>query len=236
MKILAVTQNSFQPRFCINNNLSTNFSTIRIASAQGVDTVSFGRAAKDAEPMRRLFKYGMIDIHSGKPVIDPEWFTKVLQNGFFERTIQSIVKGITPYEDCLQKVEAELFNEIKQFARTNPTYKLDDVIQKLAPRAQIKLLTMQRPIFEELRSKSHLLPEEQKKAFDELMNKTEKQLNNKPIIYKFSKKEFKYKLERINEGIKNRGISAEISTMQIIPTTSHTPIDFKLFFIYFFRI
>jgi hypothetical protein len=58
-----------------------------------------------------------------------------------------------------------------------------------------------------------MLPPEQKTAFDELMTTTEKQLENQPIPYKFSKKEFRYQLERIGQDIKRRGIPEEIKTM-----------------------
>ena len=179
-----------------------------------LNELSFGRSAKNAEVLRALFKYGMIDIHSGKPLIDPEWLKKALQKGLFEKPIQTIVKSISPLEDCLHNVEAELFKKIKSQAKINPSLKLSDVIQKLAPLAQIELLKKQRPIFEKLKQLSNIFPKSQKNAFDELMYTTEMQLQNKPIVYKFSKKEFKYQLERIAGDIRRRGLPEEIKTME----------------------
>ena len=178
------------------------------------DSVSFGRVAENAEKMRGLFKYGVIDIHTGQYIIDPEWFKEVLQNGLFNRSIQTIVRTLKPIEDRLHKVEGELFTKLEEIAKEHPLYRLDDAIQKLAPQAQVRLLNLQRPIFEKLKAISYKLPAEQKAAFDELMNTTEKQLENKPIVYKFSKKEFRYQLERINQGIMRRGIPEEVKAME----------------------
>lgn len=213
MRILQIGLLSPSNKIQKTNNKSTthNFAVTRPLA---VDTVSFGRVAENAEKMRSLFKYKMIDIHTGQPLIDPEWFKESLQNGLFEHSIQHIVKTLKPFEECLHKVEAELFSKMERFAKTNPLYRLDDVIQRLAPKAQADLLELQRPIFEKLKKISAKLPSEQKQAFDELMENAEKQLVNKPITYKFSKKEFKYQLERIAQDTKRRGIADEVKSVE----------------------
>lgn len=214
MKILSIgLGNPYKNKIQKTNNYAGYYNSQTVTKPYALDSVSFGRVAENAEAMRRMFKYGVIDINTGKYCIDPEWFTESLQNGLFNRSIQSVVKAIKPLSDRLHNVEAELFSKIEEISKTHPLFRLDDVIQMLAPQAQIELRNIQRPIFDKLKNLSFRLPPEQKAAFDELMETTEKQLKNKPITYKFSKQEFRYKLERISQDIKRRGISDEIKTM-----------------------
>lgn len=214
MKILAIgLGNPYINKIQKTNNITGNYSTPAVTKSYAPDSVSFGRVAENAEKMRTLFKYGVIDIHTGQYVIDPDWFQELLQNGLFNRSIQTVVKTLKPIEDRLHKVERELFTKIEEFSKTHPLYRLDDVIQTLAPQAQEQLLKIQRPILDDLKTLGKKLPSEQKIAFEELMKTTEQQLNNQPILYKFSKKEFRYQLERIAQGIKKRGITDEIKTV-----------------------
>ena len=217
MKIFSIgLGNPYTNKIQKTNNIANNIGTQAVTKPYALDSVSFGRVAGNAEKMRSLFKYGVIDYNTGKYCIDPDWFTESLQNGLYNRSIQSIVKVLKPLSDRLHDVEAELFSMIETISKTHPLYRLDDTIQMLAPQAQIKLRNIQRPIFEKLKSLSHKMPPEQKATFDELMETTEKQLENKPIPYKFSKKEFRYKLERIYQDIKRRGINDEIKTMKTL--------------------
>lgn len=213
MRILPIGLLSPSNKIQKTNNRSTTHN-IAVSRPLAADTVSFGRVAENAEKMRSLFKYKMIDIHTGKPVIDPDWFKSLLQNGLFERSLQTIVKTLKPIEECLHSVEAELFSKLEEISKSYPLYRLNDAINKLAPKAQADLLELQRPIFEKLKVISVKLPAEQKQAFDELMENTEKQLENKPITYKFSKKEFKYQLERIAQDTKRRGIADEVNSVE----------------------
>ena len=224
MKVAFFTQNYYTAPVLRKNNKQTDANNICASRPIMIDTVSFGRTAKNAEAMRRLFKYKMIDIHTGQPLIDPEWFEKALQNGLFEKQISTIVRAITPLEDCLHPVEAQIFKEIKKYAQSFPMYKLTDVIQILVPKAQEELDKLQHPIINYLKVCGKFLPPEQQSAFNELMENTDKQLKNKAIEYKFSKKEFKYKLERIFGDIKRKGIQSEIKTMQkLIAIASKLP-------------
>ena len=213
MKILSIGLINPSGKTSKINKTTANCNNITVTKPYAPDSVSFGRVAENAEKMRALFKYGMIDVHTGKYIIDPEFLENALKNGLFERPIQTVVKVLKPVERCLHDVEAELFRKIEEMSKTHPLYRLNDVIQKLAPAAQERLLNLQRPIFKDLKDICVKLPAEQKQAFDDLMAKTELQLENKPISYKFSKKEFRYQLERIAQDIKRRGITDEIKTV-----------------------
>jgi len=213
MKILPIGLLNSNIKTQKTNNNTTYYNNIAATKPLRTDSVSFGRVAENAEKMRSLFKYGMIDIHTGKYIIDPEFFKKALQNGLFENSIQNIVKALKPIEKCLHKVEGQLFQKIEEMSKVHPLYKLNDVIQNLVPDAQTELLNIQRPIFKRLQNLGKDLPAEQKQAFNDLIYTTKLQLDNESIPYKFSKKEFNYQLERIAQDIKRRGISEEIKTV-----------------------
>lgn len=224
MRILPVSINDFNTRLARTNRSMTNTVSHSVPeeepaqkSANYISGIqfnpSFRRTAENAELMRKLFKYGMIDIHTGKPILDPDLFQEWLQKNVFSRSLRSFINATSKYEDCLHDVQGIVYKKIKQLAEKYPLYRLNDAIQKFAPEAQQELIEIQRPIFNELKEKSFKLPKEQKQAFDELMDKTEQQLENKPIPYKFSKKEFRYKLNRIAQETKQRGIAEEINVV-----------------------
>ena len=204
-----------------NNAPVTEFQNMSINHANGIYfNPSFGRTAENAELMRKLFKYGMIDIHTGKPVIDPDLFQEWLQKNIFSRSLRSVVNIIKPYENCLHEVQGLVFNKIKSYAEKHPLYRLNDAINSFAPNAQQELINLQNPIFDRLNELAKSLPSEQKAAFKELMNKKDQQLENQPIPYKFSKKEFRYKLNRIAQEIKQRGINEEIRVVEKLTNMS----------------
>jgi len=225
MKIISIgLGNLYNRKISNTNGLSLVKANPVVVKPYAPDSVSFGRVAENAEKMRRMFKYRMIDIHTGQEIIDPEWFKGALQDGLFNKSVSSVVKTLKPMKKCLHKVEAELFDKLEEVSKKQSLLRLDDVIQKMAPAAQARLLKIQRPIFDRLKQKSYKLPQEQRSAFNELMMTTESQLENKPILYKFSKKEFKYQLERIAQGIKRRGIESEIhATEKLIIMANKMP-------------
>ena len=68
------------------------------------------------------------------------------------------------------------------------------------------------------------MPSEQRNAFEELYNTTLQQLENKPIVYKFSKKEFVYQLNRICKDIEQRNIPEEKkATKKLMSMASKIP-------------
>ena len=118
MKILSIgLGNPYTNKVQRTNNINKNSGLKTVIAPYALDSVSFGRVAENAEKMRSLFKYGVIDIHTGQYIIDPEWFKEVLQNGLFNRSIQSIVKTLKPMEDRLHKVEAQVFAKIEEILK-----------------------------------------------------------------------------------------------------------------------
>ena len=146
------------------------------------DTVSFQAAAKNAEPLRELMKYGMVDAWTGKPVINPKFFERILKYKLFSFPLKNVITALNPAEKSLHKVPAQIFTMLKDYAKNNPGATLEEVFKQWAPYAQIELKKLQMPIFNQLEQLSASLPEKEKAEFDSLMKITKKQLSSKAIL------------------------------------------------------
>lgn len=173
------------------------------------DTVSFKRKAENAEALRALMIYGIPDMYSGKNVISPKILETFYSKHAFSKPIKNIVKIMKPYEKCLHNVESDFFDIVKRFAKTNPQYKLDDVIIKIAPEHNKKLLEVQQPIFEELTLLSENMPLELQDEFNLMMSITYRKLCHEATTLPFSAKEFQYKLQRIADEVAQKNNNSE---------------------------
>ena len=219
MRILPILTNQYKTLLSgKTNNRNDYFQCNRIALKPPLkaDTVSFGRKAMNAEPLRALMAYGIPDMYSGKVVIDPRVLEHFYTRNLFSKSIKNIVKALIKYEDSLHTVERQFFSIVKNMARTNPQYKLKDVVLTLAPEHNKKLLEAQQPIFDELTEMAKEMPPEQFAEFYNLMSIVYKKLSHKPVRQPFSTKEFVYKLQRITDEIKQKNNPQEIDLMKRI--------------------
>ena len=178
------------------------------------DTVSFGRTAENAEALRALMAYGIPDMYSGKNVIDPKILEKFYSKHVFSRAIKNVIKIIKPFEKSLHTIESEFFSVVKTMAKANPQYKLADVIRKIAPEHNKKLLEIQQPIFDELTEMSGEMPPQLKQEFDSMMSIIYKKLSHEPVALPFSAKEFQYKLQRIADEVAAKNNTSESCTLK----------------------
>ena len=215
MRILPLLPNQYTTSIKTNNR-SDYFQCSRavLNAPLAVDTVSFGRRATNAEALRELMAYGIPDMYSGKVVIDPRILEKFYSKNVFSKSIKNIVKLLVKYEDSLHTVERQFFNIVKSMAKTNPQYKLKDVVLNLAPEHNKKLLEAQQPIFDELTEMAKEMPPEQLKEFHNLMSIIYKKLDHKPVQLPFSAKEFLYKLQRIADEVYKKNNPQEKDTMK----------------------
>ena len=209
-----------------NNRYSTtnqNFG-LTLAAPISVDTVSFKGGTPNGAVLKKLLPYGIPDLYSGRPMLDPQFVQKILKRKLFSSPIRTVVKSLIPYEESLYPVERNIFSMLKSVSKNQPQKLIEDVVHELAPAHQVRLRNIQKPIFEELENLAEEMPEEQKLEFNELMILTKKKLENHPITLKFSAKEFKYQLERINLGIKSRNNILEVKTMKtLMNMAKHLP-------------
>lgn len=162
------------------------------------DTVSFGRCLGD-RALKELLYYGIPDIYTGKIMIPFEELQSILHSKIFSLPLRQIVKILRRYEPCFQDVPAEIFELLKKQAKINPRDRLDKAIHRLVPEHNAKLVSEQRPIFDELKVIAQEMPEKQLKEFQELMDMTESQIKNEGINKPFDANDFRYKLQRIYE-------------------------------------
>ena len=215
MRILPLLPNQYTTSIKTNNRSDYfQYSSAVLNAPLAVDTVSFGRRATNAEALRELMAYGIPDMYSGKVVIDPRILEKFYSKNVFSKSIKNIVKLLVKYEDSLHTVERQFFNIVKSMAKTNPQYKLKDVVLNLAPEHNKKLLEAQQPIFDELTEMAKEMPPEQLKEFHNLMSIIYKKLDHKPVQLPFSAKEFLYKLQRIADEVYKKNNPREKDTMK----------------------
>lgn len=178
------------------------------------DTVSFGRTAEHAEALRALMAHEIPDMYSGKIVIDPKILEKFYSRHVFSRAIKNVIKIIKPFEKSLHNVESQFFSIVKSISKSNPQYKLADVIRKIAPEHNRKLLEIQQPIFDELTEMSEKMPPELKQEFDSMMAIVYKKLSHEPVALPFSAREFYYKLQRIADEVATKNNTWERQTLK----------------------
>ena len=79
---------------------------------------------------------------------------------------------------------------------------MSEVIKGLAPEYQEILRMQQAPVFQELISAAKALPEGYRYKFVQLMHATRDKLADRPVEVKFSRPEFKYRLEKVQDDVK----------------------------------
>ena len=172
-----------------------------------VSMVTFGfAAAKNGEALKKLLSHNIPDLYSDIIMLEPDFVQKMLKRKLFSKPVKTIVKNIIPLEDSLHPVQKQVFSLVKNLSKLYPQKMLEDIIHGLAPVHQARLRSIQKPIFDELENLALQMPEEQQQEFRKLMDVTKNKLANHPVTLDFSAREFKYQLDRINEGIKKRNI------------------------------
>lgn len=221
MNILPVSFINFNPRTNNNKVQASRYSfaknTFQSSKVFACDTVTF-TSVPNSEVLKRLLSYQIPDMYSDRILLDPRFVQKVMRNRLFTKPIRTICRVLKPHEKSLFPVEKKVFDILCNIARRKPKAKLDEVIHKLVPEHNKKLLQLQMPIFEELNILSKSMPEDLRKEFDNLYVITNHKLLNNPVIKPFSLREFKYKLGRIQERINKTNKGKDPYTMKKIMT------------------
>ena len=205
------------PAHMYNTKYVTSPSHIQpVMPVQQCDIVSFKNSAKNGEALKALLKYGIPDIYTGRTMLDPDKLQEFLNSGIFSRSVKEIVKTLKPYKQCLHPVEAQVFSIIEKVASYQPDKSITSVISFHVHDSNKKLVGMQQSVFDELDILAKNLPENVKNRYDEFMSQTQDKIHNKPVLQEFSRKQFRYKLERIKAGIKSRNIQEEVLAMDKI--------------------
>lgn len=204
MKISAITFYKHQYKFNDNKTQQAENSPkyIQTNELPAYYPISFSGIANSGK-LRSLFSYGLPCMYSGVKTIDPKQILRLANSNAFCGSSTESVKIIERFEESLTGIEAKVFNIIKENSKLYPDKNLQEILQKVAPVFKKRLRKKQEPIFDELNKASYAMPDKYRYKFKQFMDETHLQLDDKPIILPFSTKEFKYKLLKINEDLKD---------------------------------
>ncbi len=215
MKILPVVSYLY-PSIRQDNINRAGTKLPRIFNTQPIDTVTF--SAKVISPnkkaFRKLLRYDIPDMYTGKIMLSPDIVENFIKKGLFDKSIKKIAESLMPYKERLQHVEQEVLSIINKDAATNPDLMLSDAIKKHSSEANKKLLELQNPVFEELNELAKKLPSDAYHDFQELMAQAKMMLNHQCTVQNFNKSDFKYKLKRIANDVYLCGIDEDIMAIQ----------------------
>lgn len=151
--------------------------------------------------VRQLFQYGIPDMYSQRITIDPKLISKWLKNGMFSHSIFDVIKILEKYESSFIEKEKDLIEILKNRAKIHPNKTLHETLQEIRPVYSRILRKEQTPIFHRLWEEFEQSDPASFEKYKQLLEKSEKMLNDKPVIIPFSSYEFKYKLTKIKEDI-----------------------------------
>ena len=204
MKIPALRQKFYYlspPRTkCTTGNTPQERTRIDLPSVYYPCGTIFGIA--NSAKLKTLFSYGLPCIYRDLIMIDSRKVAKMLKNKAFDGKIQDVMKRIEPFENSIIDIEYNVYQILKQEAKYQPDKTVSEVLKNIAPEYQDILRMQQAPIFQELIASAKALPEGFRYKFVQLMHETRDKLSNKPVEVKFSRPEFKYRLEKVQEEVR----------------------------------
>lgn len=222
MKVSAITQKNVYPNYATHKEQGKsgvqNVEEKIVAQAPlnyYSPNISFGKI-KNSEPLRNLFAYGIPDLYSEIITIDPKRIAKMMKTDAFEVPLKKFMQVFKPFEVSLFKDtnETRLYEIIKEHAEISPDIDVKGVVQKIAPVHLKRLRKKQGFIFKDLDELAQKLPESHRYRYKLLRAETQDKLDYKPVVVRFSSKEFKYKLSKIRDYVAQRKDLKSDSTMQ----------------------
>lgn len=204
MKVLPIQQIVYQKYYCGRNgaNAPQNLQCKNLDLQNSFyypTNISFG--LRNAEPLRKLFMYGLPCMYTGVEMIAPQKVQRLMQLGLRRMSALDICNEMYEFQNKLLDKEREIFEVIKEQAQTEPNKSLKEIMQSLKTQYEYELISKQMPIFKTLEAYAYCLPEELRPKFEQLMTETYDKINHRPIVTRFSVTEFRYKLEKIKDDI-----------------------------------
>lgn len=189
-------------------NLSKDDNFLSIYETTGLN---FGIA--NSGKLKTLFSYGVPCMYTGIEMIDPKKVQRMMKAGVFKNSSQKVLLAMSQFENMITDVEKKVYGIIKSNSESMPDANLQEILERIAPVYEKRLIKKQTAIFKELKEVAHELPSEYSYKFNILMKDTDDKLNNRPVWIPFSSFEFKYKLEKIKAEIKKCGNFKEQKVM-----------------------
>ena len=232
MKISGIIPNSFNYQLyaitdCQKRN--QNFTMQNIACSN----INFGIA--NSGKLKTLFSYGLPCMYTGVEMIDPKKVQRLVKTGALKKSAGDVLNVIKPFEGQILDIEKRVYEIIKEQAENNPNLNFQQILISIAPIYQRRLRKKQAEIFRELDMQIQQLPDKHRYKFKQFLEETYSKLQDKPVYVPFSSFEFKYKLNKIKDDIKKRGVYKEQKVMakmlkeseKLYPDTNNRTEDYQ---------
>ena len=153
-------------------------------------------------------------IYCGRPLLSNKIASRLKSNGTFSGPIKNFAREMLDYMEYLHPSEKETLKKITMMAFDFPNIRLSEAIKKLYPQANKELLKEQLPILRELSGLAKEMPHGWKTKYQKLLKITKYRLAEKEYIPdEFSGKEFAYKINRLNDTIKDEYMASRIAKL-----------------------
>ena len=205
MKIPAIRQRFYylsppRTKCASTGNTPQEQTRIDLPSVYYPCSTIFGIA--NSAKLKTLFGYGLPCIYRDLIMIDSRKVSKMLKNKVFDGKISDVMKRLEQFDGSIIDTELNVYRILKEEAKYQPDKTVSEVIKGLAPEYQEILRMQQAPVFQELISTAKALPEGYRYKFVQLMHETRDKLADRPVEVKFSRPEFKYRLEKVQDDVK----------------------------------
>ena len=180
-----------------NNNVSANEVLKNMPCYFPVNFT--GVNGSDISKVRKLFQYGIPDMYSQRITIDPKILSRWVKGGLFQRPAAEVLNVFKHYPDSFVGNEKDLLGLLAQRVMAHPEMTMKEILQEIRPVYSRILRKEQTPVFHKMWEEFQDMPEIYRYKFENLLSKTERMLNDKPVFIPFSSYEFRYKLAKIAE-------------------------------------
>lgn len=217
------SQKDIKPHLQSYNQVCEDLSALPLGYYSS--NITFGKI-KNSEPLRALFAYGIPDLYSEIITVDPKRVAKMMKTDAFEVPLKKFMQVFKPFEQSLFKDtnETKLYEIIKEQSEVNPDMDVKGVVQKIAPVHLKRLRKKQGVIFKDLDELAQKLPESHRYRYKLLRSETQDKLDYKPVVVRFSSKEFKYKLSKIADFVSQRkDLKADKAMQRLIKEAEKLP-------------
>ena len=200
-------------RYPVNNFANTG--DIFIKSQPSFTAINSAPAFRNLAYQRKIHC-----IYCGRPLMSDKIVNRLKSSGIFSGPIKNFAQEMFNYLDYLHPTEKEFLKKITIMAFDKPDIRLSEAIRIMYPKANKELLEEQKPIFKELSTLANKMPYGYKTKVKELLKVSRFRLEEKEYIpSEFSGKEFKYKISRIGDTIKDDYMAKKIA--QLTEPLSH---------------
>ncbi len=198
-KISALQTDSFQ-----KTTPEINFTGKNTVLKLGQHLLTTSSKVKTKKEFRELARNRVIHcFYCQKPVFSPEFVDSLNARGVFDGTIENFVKELAPYKSYLKPTSYDIFKYLEDTSKLAPQTHLAEALQILNEKALQELTKKQLPIFKQIETEFHELPDGVREKVMKVLKIHKNRLKRIPQHEEFSAKDFSYKIKKSSETVAN---------------------------------